>query len=687
VLSTYSYSCEKTLFRHNRPDKANLSTTSPTMVHTPRPHLPGSRPKATLEIIPDSQFIVFNGTEHEATPVKLTGVVRFTAPEAMSILKPKVRLEGKRKISWWFMGGMSAGEVVDKRVFWNQEHKMGIDSTHKVKAGVIEWPFEFELDPSMPESVEGLRETFIVYHLHASVSRPGWNAKDIVAQEHIRIVRTLGQDSMEMTRSRVNADIWANKISYSISIPSDAIVFGTSITADVELSPIKKGIRLGKVELRLMETVVKRIQASEVPDVRGDRSKSEESEVAKFDMEFPEHSRLTYEDETVDNPTMADEMYRFKATLPLPKSLNQCRQDVDTHQINVTHRFKLMVNIHNPEGHVSQLVCRLPVKLFISPNLPVDESNEVCGNISGITDAEINTAETSVVAPPEYGRHQLDQIFSGIDPAGYITRAGSGSATPSGIYAGSRRGSSDNIASLNGVIDGHASPPALLGTSPIPHHHGSALPSILHSRLADLQERGPSHFQRQASNLSNQHSPSGGNSPGPGDAHSPLSRSIPNSQPGSYFASIGHSPGHSEPLSRRTSDEDHTSDIHQSDYDVNNLSRVPSYGAAIRHSGAMTPFTEGPPSYLDATSRPPSPQPGSLSPAFQLQRPGAAHIRGTPPTSAPSGLSSAFASLNMNSLQNGGIGSSGSPPARQNVGRSPSLTEDEARLRMLRART
>jgi hypothetical protein len=605
----------------------------------------------------------------------------------MSILKPKVRLEGKRKISWWFMGGMSAGEVVDKRVFWNQEHKMGIESTHKVKAGVIEWPFEFELDPSMPESVEGLRETFIVYHLHASVSRPGWNAKDVVAQEHIRIVRTLGQDSMEMTRSRVNADIWANKISYSISIPSDAIVFGTSITADVELSPIKKGIRLGKVELRLMETVVKRIQASEVPDIRGDRSKSEESEVAKVDMEFPEHSRLTYEDETVDNPTMADEMYRFQATLPLPKSLNQCRQDVDSHQINVSHRFKLMVNIHNPEGHVSQLVCRLPVKLFISPNLPVDETNEVRGTLNGVSDAEINSAETSLTAPPEYGRHQLDQIFSGIDPAGYITRAPSGSATPAGIYAGSRRGSHDNIASLNGVVDGHVSPPGA-NSSPGPHNHGSALPSILHSRLADLQERGPSSFQNHPSNLSNHHSPSGGNSPGP---HSPLSQSIPNSQPGSYFASIGQSPAHSAALSRRTSDDDHTADIHQADYDVNNLSRVPSYGAAIRHSGAMTPFTEGPPSYLDATSRPPSPQPGALTPAFQIQRPGAAHIRG-PPTSAPSGvgsssLSSAFASLNMTSLQSGGMGSTGSPPGRQIAGRSGSLTEEEARLRMLRART
>ena len=568
----------------------------PSMVPTPRSYSSrNSHGKPTVEIIPESRFIVFNGSEHEAQPVKLKGIVRFTAPEAMSILKPKVRLEGKRKISWWFMGGMSAGEVVDKRVFWNQEQKMGIESTHKVKAGSIEWPFEFELSPSMPESVEGLRETFIVYNLHASVSRPGWNAKDVVSQAHIRIVRTLGQDSMEMTRSRVNADIWANKISYSISIPTDAIVFGTSITADVELSPIKKGLKLGKVELRLMETVVKRIQASEVPDIRGDRTKSEESEVAKADMEFPEHSRITYDEESSENPTMADEMYKFKASLALPKSLNQCRQDVDSHQINITHRFKLMVNIHNPEGHISQLVCRLPVKLFISPNLPVDESNEVSGTYSGISDAEINDNETSITAPPEYGRHMLDQIFSDIDPSGFMSRAGSAPGTPGGLYAQSRRGSHENLASLNGIAaEGHATPPG---------QHGSALPSILHSRLADLQERNSSHASRTPPNRSASHtashSPSGGNSPAPGmvdpHAHSPERSFRPTSMSanGGYFPAVGQSPSHSTPLSRRQSDEVDQSNVHQADYDLNDLSRVPSYGAALRTPGAITPFSEG----------------------------------------------------------------------------------------------
>jgi len=652
----------------------------PTMVPTPRSNGYTSRTKPTLEIIPNSRFIVFNGGEHEATSVKLEGVVRLTTPEPTSILKPKVRLEGKRKISWWYVGGISAGEVTDKRTFWSQEQKLGnLESSHKVKAGTIEWPFEFELSPTMPESVEGLRETYIAYHLCASVSRPGWNSKDIVAQEHIRIVRTLGQDSMEMTRSRVNADIWANKIAYSISIPTDAIVFGTSITADVELSPIKKGLKLGKVDLRLLETVVKRIQASEVP-YAGDRSKSEETEVAKTDMEFPEHSRVMYDDETVDNPTLADEMYKFKVTLPLPRSLNVCRQDVDSHNINVSHRFKLMVNIHNPEGHVSQLVCRLPVKIFISPNLPVDESNNVCPAVHGMTDESLNSTETTTVAPPEYGRHQLDQLFSDMDPTGFTSRAPSAPGSPSGVGAQSRRGSQDGMPSLNGVANDIAD--SLANGTDI-DEHGSASPSILRSRLADLQERGMTIVGRSSA-LSNGHTPSGGNSPAPGaiDISDTLSRSGPSSLPNSYFNVTSHhssrqSPQTSAPISRRVSNEESTTDVQESDYDMDSLARVPSYGAALRMPGSLTPYTDGPPTYVEATSRPTSPG---------LQRPGPAHVRtgADTPTSRSSQttLTNGLANLRME-----GQGAPAPAPAHHRTSSAAAEDDARARLRLLRART
>lgn len=273
----------------------------------------------------------------------------------MTIKAVKIRLEGKRRVGWFYSGGVSAGEVAEKKVFHNETLTLSTPGTHKVKAGVIEWPFEFTLAGNMPESVEGFPNTWCVYNLHADVERPMWNQKDLHSHKHIRLVRTMGSEEMETTRSRTNADIWANKISYSISIPSDAVVFGTSIVADVELAPLRKGITLGKVELKLMENFTRRISPLEGSDFRQDRVKMDELEVAKEEMAFPEDSRVTFEDETVDNPAMEDERYHFKARLPIPKSLKKCRQDVDTHPIHINHRFKIMVNIHNPEGHTSQV--------------------------------------------------------------------------------------------------------------------------------------------------------------------------------------------------------------------------------------------------------------------------------------------------------------------------------------------
>lgn len=430
-------------------------------------------------------------------------------------------------------------------------NRSSVETSHKVKAGVIEWPFEFLLDPAMPESIEGMANTFVVYHLHASVSRPSWNSRSLTASEHIRLVRTLGPDSLDMAHSRTNADVWANKISYSISIPTDAFVFGTSITADVELSPIKKGLRLGKIDLRLSEHVTKRLQLRETPDARLDRSKTEEYEVANTEMEFPEHSRVVFDDETIDDPVMGDEMYRFKATLPLPKSLNACRQDVDSHQISVTHKFKLMVNLHNPEGHVSQLVCRLPVKIFISPNLPLNEENEVCRPLQDVSDEAINSNETAVTAPPQYGLHQLDELFGDIDLAGYMSRVRSHSESP-----GLGTQTPDDLDTPAAEMADWYS-----RSQPQDQHAPSA--NALRSRLVRLQ-------------VQSQSAPS---SPGPD----------------------------SGPPSRRTSGDDHTADIRRNDYDMDDLSRVPSYRHALRTPRSVSPHASGLPSYIEATSRPSSP--------------------------------------------------------------------------------
>ncbi|KAF4553140.1 Arrestin (or S-antigen) C-terminal domain-containing protein 1 [Elsinoe fawcettii] len=560
-----------------------------------------NRHKTHLEVIPETKFVVFHGDEHTSPVVKLRGMVRLDAGESMSIKGVKVRLEGKRRVAWFYSGGVSAGEVTDKQTFYTDTKNLGTSGSHKIKAGVIEWPFEFTLEPNMPESVEGFPSTWLVYNLHADVERPSWNQKDLHASTHIRLVRTLGADQMETTRSRTNADIWANKISYSISIPSDAVVFGTSIIAEVDLAPIRKGITLGKVELRLMENVTKRISPAGSNEFRGDRIKQDEIEVAKEEMAFPEHSRILFDNESPDNPMMEDERYSFKAKLPLPKSLRQCRQDVDSHAINITHKFKLMVNIHNPEGHTSQLVCRLPVKLFISPNLPIDDSNQVLSSATNLSEEELNNQEATVNAPPTYGQHQLDELYSDIMPSGYHTTAPSGFATPTAAL--SRRGSNENL---------HAA-----GTSITPDGiNGNSINSaLLRSRLASLQEGGFTaiNTQTQPNSSHSAHSPQyasshGATSPRPSPLHSYSDRYMNRVTPPT------RSPHSSSlPQSRRASDEVIPEVPSSNAYDMEDLTRIPSYGTALRSSGNVTPYTEYPPSYMEATSRPPSPH-GPRSP-------------------------------------------------------------------------
>ena len=109
-------------------------------------------------------------------------------------------------------------------------------------------------------------------------------------------------------------------------------------------------------------------------------------------------------------------------------------------------------------------------------------------------------------------------------------------------------------------------------------------------------------------------SPSGGNSPAPG----------------------------STSISRRASDENH-SYAHNAGYNMSDLTRVPSYGHALRTSGYVTPLNDGPPTYIQATSRPSSPH-------QRPTQPSQAHLRsadGSPSRAGSSSLANGITTLEL----------------------------------------
>jgi hypothetical protein len=230
--------------------------------------------------------------------------------------------------------------------------------------------------------------------------------------------------------------------------------------------------------------------------------------------------------------------------------------------------------------------------IFISPSLPIDDDNNLVDQ-SPLT-AQRATDDMSHSAPPLYGEHQFDQLYSDVDPSGYFTPGIASEAnTPFGTH--SRNISEENLASLNALTNGNISA------------------SALRHRLDNLDRNNAGNAQQ----LSPEH---------PSDEESPSRRQ--SGSLGDYFSNstANHgrqSPG-SAPVSRRTSEEDnlpsggHTP---RPQYmEVEDLSRVPSYSTAVR-STVRTPLSGDLPNYQAATSNsnsgPPTPQP-----------PRAAYLRG-----------------------------------------------------------
>lgn len=183
----------------------------------------------------------------------------------------------------------------------------------------------------------------------------------------------------------------------------------------------------------------------------------------------------------------------------------------------------------------------------------------------------------AVGAPPVYGEHQLDLLYSDL-PTGYLTPVGgmSGISTP---FSQSRRGSADNLVSIN----------AMASTS--------SLSATLQSRLSNLNPSNAPSAQASSAQV-----------PASSDfaEESPPIRAkgLPTYQEQLDTSNLGGTPQDpSDTLSRRTSDnnsEHSRSGPQHFEFSPEQLCKVPSYSTALR-SHPQTPISEVPPTYQSAT--------------------------------------------------------------------------------------
>lgn len=325
--------------------------------------------------------------------------------------------------------------------------------SHVLVQGNYEFPFSAILPGDMPESVEGLPGASVVYKLESTIDRGKFH-HPMVAKKHVRVVRTMTTDSVELSETVAVDNTWPNKVEYSLNVPSKAIAVGSGTPITLMLVPLLKGLQLGEIRITLVELYS---YVGYLPPPHTDERIVCEKVIPM---------------QQVDENFLMDK-WEIDTFLRIPPSLSKCTQDCDiqTH-LKVRHKLKFNIGLCNPDGHTSELRASLPVQVFISPFVTVrarteedaealdhhehaeddeevlfssDPHNTSLTNLQqyeadallaseGATEEQLRSnphsysSFTGLVAPPMYERHVYDKLWSDVSPMDSPTA--SGASTP-----------------------------------------------------------------------------------------------------------------------------------------------------------------------------------------------------------------------------------------------------------------
>ncbi|KAK9479640.1 hypothetical protein V1514DRAFT_291267 [Lipomyces japonicus] len=374
----------------------------------------------------DHDVIIVRGNPDESAGVVLKGAVILSLLEALSVKRISLRLYGTVRLNWQENVQSARGlnqrtNRYEKIIYdhtWNFLNWEGSKSaSHTVGQGNYEYPFQVVLPGSLIESVEGLDGGSVIYKMKAIVER-GRFANNLIKKKHIRVVRTLGPEALELSQTMSIENVWPSKVDYSISIPSKAVPIGSATPVQLLLQPLLKGLKLGQILISLKEYYTFHIPNG----------------ASHAGVRTVNHITIPAPDDTAD----LQDVWDIKEFFQVPPNLTKCTQDCDIPgYIEVRHKLKFAVSLKNPDGHVSELRASLPISLFISPNVPVNDGDEEL-RLQPLVENESN-------APPCYSDHIYDRLWEDISTSGMNTPINSGANTP---FIRSRRNSGENAEAL-----------------------------------------------------------------------------------------------------------------------------------------------------------------------------------------------------------------------------------------------
>ncbi|KAL3481048.1 HECT-type ubiquitin ligase-interacting protein apyA [Aspergillus californicus] len=339
-----------------------------------------------VDIQLDKSHIVFHGCEQEALAVYLSGNLILRLKESTTIKHIRLHLSGMRRLS--SLPSRAGWKKSLEEQFYTQTwefHDLYRATPEVLASGEHTYPFNVVLEGSLPETLEGFKDAAISYNFRAEIGRK--QGKDMHLRKPLRVIRVPTPGVGEITLD----EIWAEKIAYRIDIPSKVVAFGTCLDVNYLFSPVVQDLKIEYIESQLVEVREVAIDSSDLSSGR------------------PSSTTILASDRyTIDDSTKSLAGYQFSRSLPLPKTLGHCVQDIDTMGIKVKHQLKIIARMQNPDGHCSELRLTIPVSVYLSPYYPAWEG------ASFVAEAiPLPLVGDSEEAPPAYGQHELDRVYSG----------------------------------------------------------------------------------------------------------------------------------------------------------------------------------------------------------------------------------------------------------------------------------
>ncbi|GAA5801135.1 hypothetical protein EDC94DRAFT_616074 [Helicostylum pulchrum] len=294
----------------------------------------------------ENEHILLHGNVDESSGVMLRGSVVLNCHETTKVRSISLKFVGKAKVDWTEGLGSHQRHYKDEKTIIKHEWSFlpPNKKTYHLPQGHYKWDFELPLPGDLPESVQNeLGQVY--YRLKATVERPTFliNYND---KKMLRVSRVLLPSSLELTQSLVISNVWVDKISYDISVPTKVFSMGSLIPITFALVPIAQDLRIRSVSCVLKEYTT--LSADEH---------------SKMEGKVINHLR----DESFDGWTKTE-------LLPVPDFQSRLIQpDSSCDLIKIKHKLKFTVSLTNADGHISELRAAIPI--IISEVSPEEDEN------------------------------------------------------------------------------------------------------------------------------------------------------------------------------------------------------------------------------------------------------------------------------------------------------------------------